>query len=73
MSWFNARIAARLAAVALLGALTAGCFQPMYAEHTPNGGPGLRQKLQDNAAQPRYIETEPGIGYRFIPLIDKGM
>lgn len=46
MSWFNARIAARLAAVALLGALTAGCFQPMYAEHTPNGGPGLREKLQ---------------------------
>jgi LPS-assembly lipoprotein len=47
MSWFNARIAARLAAVALLGALTAGCFQPMYAEHTPNGGPGLREKLQE--------------------------
>ena len=46
MSWFNARIAARLAVVALLGALTAGCFQPMYAEHTPNGGPGLREKLQ---------------------------
>jgi two-component system KDP operon response regulator KdpE len=33
----------------------------------------LRQKLQDNAASPRYIETEPGIGYRFIPLIDKGL
>ena len=46
MSWFNARIAARLAAIAFLGALTAGCFQPMYAEHTPNGGPGLREKLQ---------------------------
>jgi len=46
MSWFNARIIARLAAIALLGALTAGCFQPMYAEHTPNGGPGLREKLQ---------------------------
>lgn len=27
----------------------------------------LRQKLNDNAAQPRYIETEPGVGYRFIP------
>ena len=31
----------------------------------------LRQKLQDNAADPRYIETEPGIGYRFIRLIDQ--
>lgn len=27
----------------------------------------LRQKLQDDAAHPRFIETEPGVGYRFIP------
>lgn len=27
----------------------------------------LRQKLHDDAAHPRYIETEPGVGYRFIP------
>lgn len=27
----------------------------------------LRQKLQDDAARPRFIETEPGVGYRFIP------
>lgn len=32
----------------------------------------LRQKLQDDAANPRYIETEPGIGYRFIPVTGKG-
>ncbi|MCP3462096.1 MULTISPECIES: LPS assembly lipoprotein LptE [unclassified Bradyrhizobium] len=38
------RIAARLVAVAALAALTAGCFQPMYAEHT-DGTPGLRDKL----------------------------
>src|SRR5215813_3760838 len=38
------RIAARLMAVAALAALTAGCFQPMYAEHT-DGTPGLREKL----------------------------
>src|SRR5262244_3572402 len=38
------RIAARLVAVAALAALTAGCFQPMYAEHT-DGTPGLREKL----------------------------
>jgi two-component system, OmpR family, KDP operon response regulator KdpE len=26
----------------------------------------LRQKLGDDAANPRYIQTEPGIGYRFL-------
>jgi LPS-assembly lipoprotein len=38
------RIAALLLAVAALAALTAGCFQPMYAEHA-DGTPGLRDKL----------------------------
>ena len=38
------RIAARFVAVAALAALTAGCFQPMYAEHA-DGTPGLRDKL----------------------------
>src|SRR5262252_5380962 len=38
------RITARLAVVAALAALTAGCFQPMYAEHT-DGTPDLREKL----------------------------
>jgi LPS-assembly lipoprotein len=37
-------IAARLLAVAALAALTAGCFQPMYAEHA-DGTPALREKL----------------------------
>jgi LPS-assembly lipoprotein len=41
----KSRIAARLLAVATLAALTAGCFQPMYAEHS-DGSPGLREKLQ---------------------------
>ena len=44
MSLARFRIAARLLAVAALAALTAGCFQPMYAEHT-DGSPGLREKL----------------------------
>src|SRR5450759_2944985 len=44
MSLARTRIAARLLAVAALAALTAGCFQPMYAEHT-DGTPGLREKL----------------------------
>jgi LPS-assembly lipoprotein len=38
------RIALRLVAVLALAAMTAGCFQPMYAEHT-DGTPGLREKL----------------------------
>jgi LPS-assembly lipoprotein len=44
MSSARIRIATRLFAVAALAALTAGCFQPMYAEHT-DGTPGLREKL----------------------------
>jgi len=44
MSLARFRIAARLFAVAAMAALTAGCFQPMYAEHS-DGTPGLREKL----------------------------
>src|SRR5471032_2565213 len=44
MSLASIRIPARLLAVVALAALTAGCFQPMYAEHT-DGTPGLRDKL----------------------------
>lgn len=46
MSWFDTRIVARLLAVAAIAALTAGCFQPMYAERGPDGGSALRDKLQ---------------------------
>src|ERR1700759_2765395 len=44
MSLARPRFAARFLVVAALAALTAGCFQPMYAEHT-DGTPGLREKL----------------------------
>jgi LPS-assembly lipoprotein len=44
MSLADTRIVARLLAVAALAALTAGCFQPMYAEHA-DGTPALREKL----------------------------
>ncbi len=44
MSLARTRIAARLLAVAALAALTGGCFQPMYAEHS-DGTPALREKL----------------------------
>jgi LPS-assembly lipoprotein len=40
----SARLGVRLLVVAALGALTAGCFQPMYAAHT-DGTPALREKL----------------------------
>jgi two-component system KDP operon response regulator KdpE len=26
----------------------------------------LRKKLEDDPDQPRYLLTEPGIGYRFV-------
>ncbi len=45
MSLFSARTAGRLLAIVVLGALTAGCFQPMYAERTVTGEPALREKL----------------------------
>jgi LPS-assembly lipoprotein len=44
MSLARMRIAARFVVVAAMAALTAGCFQPMYAEHT-DGTPALRDKL----------------------------
>jgi LPS-assembly lipoprotein len=44
MSLARMRIVARLLAVAAMAALTAGCFQPMYAEHS-DGTPALREKL----------------------------
>lgn len=40
----KSRIAVRLLAVAALAGLTAGCFQPMYAERN-DGTPALREKL----------------------------
>jgi LPS-assembly lipoprotein len=66
MSLASIRIAARLLVVAALAALTAGCFQPMYAEHT-DGTPGLREKLmgvevppvdKPNASREARIQVE---------------
>src|SRR6266403_520392 len=44
MSLASTCTAARLLIVAALAAPTAGCFQPMYAEHS-DGSPALREKL----------------------------
>lgn len=69
MSWFKTRIAARLLAVAALAALTAGCFQPMYAERGPDGGSALREKLQGVEVPPLNLpngsrEARVGLGIR---------
>jgi LPS-assembly lipoprotein len=45
MWWVEGRIAARLLAIFGLGALLGGCFQPMYAQNSIAGSPGLRDKL----------------------------
>ena len=50
MSLARTRVAARLLIVAALAALTAGCFQPMYAEHS-DGTPALREKLRCSGEQ----------------------
>ena len=34
------------------------------ADHVRN----LRAKLQNNWRKPRFIATEPGRGYRFVPV-----
>src|SRR5688572_17496562 len=66
MSLARTRIAARLLAVVALAALTAGCFQPMYAERA-DGSPGLREKLmgveippvdKNNASREARIQVE---------------
>lgn len=55
----KSRIAARLMVVATLAALTAGCFQPMYAERN-DGKPGLREKLQGVEVPPlEYPNASP--------------
>src|SRR5471032_2280786 len=60
MSFARTRFAARLLAVAALAALTAGCFQPMYAEHT-DGTPGLREKLTGGTSTPISFSRSPGV------------
>ncbi|MGH7336702.1 MAG: winged helix-turn-helix domain-containing protein, partial [Myxococcota bacterium] len=32
----------------------------------------IRQKLGDDSARPRYVVTEPGVGYRFVAVPDGG-
>jgi LPS-assembly lipoprotein len=68
MSSAKLRIVVRLMMVTALAAMTAGCFQPMYAEHT-DGTPALREKLSGVELPPtRYPnasqEQRLGVGIR---------
>lgn len=51
--------------------------QPIYKDTSHPTQPGLwtyvgrlRNKLEPDPAQPRYILTEPGVGYRFRSVRD---
>jgi len=57
MSLFDIRIVARLAVIAALGAVTAGCFQPLYAERSVNGSPALREKLSEVEFPPLNVNN----------------
>ncbi len=55
----GSRIVARLAVIVTLAALTAGCFQPMYAERS-DGAPGRRDKLAGIEVPPlSYANASP--------------
>jgi LPS-assembly lipoprotein len=68
MSSARLRTIVRLMMVAALAAMTAGCFQPMYAEHT-DGTPALREKLSGVELPPLHYpnasqEARLGVGIR---------
>jgi LPS-assembly lipoprotein len=56
-SWAQPRIVARLAVVVLLGALTAGCFQPLYGDRGIASGAGVREKLAAVEVPPVSVPT----------------
>jgi LPS-assembly lipoprotein len=58
MWWPDSPRPARLAAVLLLAALTAGCFQPLYGEKSAVGGVSIAEKLSSVAVAP--IDTPNG-------------
>ena len=58
MSSAKIRIVARLMIVVALAAMTAGCFQPMYAEHT-DGTPGLRHARAGTRGRGRPARPAP--------------
>lgn len=61
MSWHEDRTAwgrlGRFAGLCVLAASLAGCFQAMYGQHSPTGGPGLHDALSSVAVN--QIEAPP--------------
>lgn len=51
------RFATRGAVLFALGGLLAGCFEPMYAQKTLAGGPGLQSRLATVGVQPITAST----------------
>jgi LPS-assembly lipoprotein len=47
-----AGLAPKLGLMMALAGLLAGCFEPLYGEHTLAGGPGLRQRLNSVEVDP---------------------
>jgi hypothetical protein len=47
-----------VAAALAIAALASGCFQPLYGEHSPTGGPVLRDQL--SAVDVLQIEAAEG-------------
>lgn len=45
MSWLERPVVVRWLTLLALSVLLGGCFQPMYAENSLSGSPGLRDKL----------------------------
>src|SRR5947209_5005734 len=60
MWWHDARayLLARTGAALMMAALLAGCFQPLYGEHSPLGTPLLREQL--SAVDILQIEAPKG-------------
>jgi LPS-assembly lipoprotein len=52
------RLGLRLALVLPISGLVAGCFQPLYADRSLNGGPALRDRL--SAVEVLPVEAPPG-------------
>ena len=54
-------------ALALVGAMTAYAGETQYLRNVVLA---LRRKLEADPAHPRFLVTEPGIGYRFRTAAD---
>jgi LPS-assembly lipoprotein len=63
----------RLAVVLMFGALTAGCFQPLYGNHTLSAGGSVRDKLADVEIVPIPAENGRPVARLAVELRNKLM